>query len=366
MIPGCAFWCQRFLAAGGSLLQKVQDAWIRHDEARFQRRSHGPSARAMGEILDYYTRAAEYGPHPEAFARLIRRNGLPDWPNPFPEGQEEHYLIHPLGFLAADLEHIVAGWAQEPVAPIPPEPSLWPTVEESALAAYQARRRDDKEVRARARVCWAMAVMAGPLSRLRRQIHPHNLLAATTDAVLRGPLHEFGLDPDAVWASAQKQGWAPDLKAREVWSKMGGPDLADAPMNEPTPSRETLRQKNELDRLWREADARDRRRFPSSTTAWWSVVPLVLWLMLFPFVSFEVSLGAGVIMIAAIAVIASQGWRRLTGETSQDSRRRAREGDLAAERAAAEKRRNGPPARTAPPPEPPPRAAPEEGAEESD
>jgi hypothetical protein len=76
--------------------------------------SSTPSLRALRETIEYFSglyqdRLPDLG----IFSRLLRRNGTPDWPNPFPEGTEEHYLLHPQGFLAADLSVVLDGLTQD-------------------------------------------------------------------------------------------------------------------------------------------------------------------------------------------------------------------------------------------------------------
>ena len=40
----------------------------------------------------------------EDFAKALFRNGIPDVGNPFPQGDERHYQIHPGGFLSGEVE----------------------------------------------------------------------------------------------------------------------------------------------------------------------------------------------------------------------------------------------------------------------
>lgn len=188
----------------------------------------GTSRRAWREVLAYYDAHEQDGPDPAAFRRLIRRNGLPDWANPFHEGQEEHYRCHPLGMLAADVELILEAWFMdvEPEHASASAPAAtWPTLAESHRRERQERHRQRVSKQARARVCWAMAVASGGLSRLRSVLHPDNLMAATTDAVLRGDLEPWGLSAPKVWRSAGRQGLVPTSSPQEVWERLKGPDL---------------------------------------------------------------------------------------------------------------------------------------------
>lgn len=195
----------------------------------------GPSRRTWHEVMDYFSLHAQEGPCPVRFRRLLKRNGLPDWANPFPEGAAEHYTFHPLGLLAADVSLILEAWTQKnlPHSDAASEEEglkklgdgvLWPTLSEAAAERWREQRQHDRQARAQARVCWAMVLMAGAPWRLRDTVHPENLVAATLDAVLRGDLASWGLSPQQVWTEAVRHGIVPPRNPNELWTALGGPD----------------------------------------------------------------------------------------------------------------------------------------------
>jgi len=72
-----------------------------------------PSVRARKEYLDYYKGLYHSSsPDLKKIQRLLIRNGVPEWPNPFPEGLPEHYHIHPDGFLSGDLLAVLEDWKE--------------------------------------------------------------------------------------------------------------------------------------------------------------------------------------------------------------------------------------------------------------
>jgi hypothetical protein len=170
--------------------QTVGDGLLGWREHRHQRRRHRPSQRALSEWLAYYQGLYRgHEPQPDLYGRLLRRNGVPDWPNPYRPGDPGYYDFHPDGLLAADLEAILQGIQQDWGPPAQRDPQV-------------------AQHRAAARVCWAQVVVhADSLARIAQRLHPDNLRLATTDAASSSDLARVGLTSDQVLASAVKHGW---------------------------------------------------------------------------------------------------------------------------------------------------------------
>lgn len=65
---------------------------------------------------NFYTQDNEHDQLPlslEDFAKLLFRYGPPDIGNPWPQGQEEHYLIHPGGFISGEIEHSISPFEED-------------------------------------------------------------------------------------------------------------------------------------------------------------------------------------------------------------------------------------------------------------
>lgn len=194
-----------------SRVAALQDAWVGFLE---RRRPH-PSRRAWDEALDYYEgRYQTRGPDPAAFRRLLARNGVPAWPNPFQESEARHFLYHPDGLLLADieavLESLMASWAAVPGAPALPPPEAedafdvaWPTMEEALSFREEDLRRERREWCKDAAVCWGMVILAASsLESVKKVVHEDNLSWATIHAWQTAPWARWGIDSRKVLSRA--------------------------------------------------------------------------------------------------------------------------------------------------------------------
>ena len=141
-----------------------------------ERRSQGTSPRALAEYQAYYDGLyQERSPDPALFERLLRRNGSPDLPNPFPPGTVEHYRFHPDGLLWADAEALI-GQALNPKPeqhdPATPERSGVLALVEASEAAVARERVEQARL---AGWCWAHLFAHGvPWASLHGAMHPDN------------------------------------------------------------------------------------------------------------------------------------------------------------------------------------------------
>jgi hypothetical protein len=194
--------------------QCLADRWVGFWESR----RLSPSPRAWAEALDYYGSLYQTkGPDPEAFRRLLTRNGVPTWRNPFPEGEAQHFLYHPEGLVLADLEAILEdlalNWKNQqegvPEEKEPPDEFLtqWPTMEEALqLRELETTRRMRHWSRLSA-VCWGMLLLqAKNLDGLRERVHEDNLAWATVHAWKVAPWEMWKVDPARVLEAAVRLG----------------------------------------------------------------------------------------------------------------------------------------------------------------
>lgn len=193
-----------------------------------------PSVDAIMAALAYYDgRYQQRLPDPVEFQKLLLAWGSPDWPNPYPENSLPHYRIHPLGFLAADLEVVMDGWwlrqeAHDAPSGLkksvqsqhisPPEQSefpSWPTLEESESNLRQQEDEQRQEAHRLARVCWAMLMQHGTgLPHLRQCVHEDNLSMALEESLAEPTLETWGLDRDSIMKGAHRQGILPPRSKR--------------------------------------------------------------------------------------------------------------------------------------------------------
>lgn len=179
--------------------EHLMDGWLGRREQWHQRHGQRPSLRATDEWLAYYQGLYRgHEPQPDLFARLLRRNGTPDWPNPFREGDPGFYDFHPEGLLSAEVEAILRGIQQ----------------------AWGPKRQRSEEVdrhRHIAQVCWALVVVGpDPLSHLSRRVHVSNLNLATVDAASSKDLERVGLTSEEVMAAAVRRGWQPKSTSQSL------------------------------------------------------------------------------------------------------------------------------------------------------
>ena len=198
--------------------QGLADRWVGFWESR----RPSPSPRAWAEALGYYGSLYQTkGPDPEAFRRLLIRNGVPAWRNPFPEGEAQHFLYHPEGLVLADLEAILEDLALDwksqqegsPGEGQADEKALddfltqWPTMEEALqLRELETSRRLRHWSRLSA-VCWGMILLhAKTLDGLREGVHEDNLAWATVHAWKVAPWEMWNVDPTRVLEAAVRLG----------------------------------------------------------------------------------------------------------------------------------------------------------------
>ena len=189
-----------------------------------RRRKGPPSPRAWAEMLDYYAGLyQERGPDPKQFRRVLRRCGIPQCSNPFPEGEAQHFLYHPDLLIMADLEALLSDmmdhWAEQEKAPgsapqevgvEPLSPDEWPDVGQSMRLRDLELARQAREWSRLAGVCWALVLLDGQsLVPLLSQVHAANLGWATIHAWKTAPLTEWGIESAAVLNAAQEHGILP-------------------------------------------------------------------------------------------------------------------------------------------------------------
>lgn len=199
-----------------SYFQFVQDRWV----GFWERRRQLPSPRAWEEVLSYYEGLYQTkGPDPAAFRRLILRNGVPLWNNPFPEGEARHFLYHPDGLVLADLEAILEDlahdWQQkapdETAEMVDPEteeefPS-WPTMEKALELRELEKIRQQRHWSRLSAVCWGMVLLhATHLDKLKEKVHEDNLAWATVHAWKVAPWQVWGIEKKEVLGAAVKWG----------------------------------------------------------------------------------------------------------------------------------------------------------------
>lgn len=211
---------------GGHALHALFDRSVGWWEKRRQARGAGPSLRAWREASAYYSGLyQDRGPNPAAFRRLLMRCGTPDWANPFPEGDAGHFLFHPLGFLAADLETVLEAvqdvWSKSLPSALPSQGADstddWPDLASSQEAGQQARRQTDREWGQLAGLCWALAVVEGTgMPRLRQQVHADNLSLAVWYATEHVPLETLGLTKSGLVTAAIQHGL---VSPQSAWVK---------------------------------------------------------------------------------------------------------------------------------------------------
>ncbi len=196
----------------------------------FERRRKGPpSSRAWSEMLDYYAGLyQDHGPDPERFRRLLRRCGVPQCRNPFPEGEAQHFLYHPDLLVMADLEAVlndlVLTWNDEdrarkqkrsapvsvaPEAP-PADPDEWPDLSQAMRLRDLEVARQTREWSRLAGVCWGLVLLDGQsLQPLMALVPKVNLGWAAVHAFRTAPWAEWGLVPEEVLKAAQGHGILP-------------------------------------------------------------------------------------------------------------------------------------------------------------
>lgn len=218
-----------------SWLMKGADCLVGFQE---RRRNGPPSSRAWEEMLAYYAGLyQDRAPDPGQFKRLLRRCGVPQRANPFPEGEPQHFLYHPDLLIMADLEAIlddlVLEWDEENkpprLNPSPPadveETEEWPDVDQAMRLRELELQQQSREWSRLAGVCWALALLDGqPLTALVEHVHKANLALATLHAWRTAPLSQWGLDGEKVLRAALKHGIVPaDVVEKTLAGAQGTP-----------------------------------------------------------------------------------------------------------------------------------------------
>lgn len=198
--------------------ETLGDRWVGWWERRRQSKGQGPSERAWAEALDYFAgRYRERWPDPKVLARLVRRNGTPDWSNPFPQGHPQHYDYHPDGLLMMDITVLLEGMMQtlddsaahldESETPRNRDQVEWITLEDAVHDnEHDARARSQAQQRL-AMVSWAMVLAWGNgLSRAWQAVHRDNLTAITIETLLVLDPSPWGLTLPKIAAGAVAAG----------------------------------------------------------------------------------------------------------------------------------------------------------------
>lgn len=146
--------------------------------AATERKESGPSSDAVDAAVAYYAGLyQDKDPDPVLFLDLVSAHGVPDWPNPYPVGENDHYLLHPDGFMFADLQAIL-------------EDILDPggvQMEDAAEDRYGTRAQElhRQEMASAARHCWAIALAtASGLERIAKTVHTDNLSIVNMDVMM--------------------------------------------------------------------------------------------------------------------------------------------------------------------------------------
>lgn len=150
-------------------------------------KEHGPSPKAMDAAVEYYSGLyQERDPDPVLFAALVATHGVPDWPNPYPIGEAEHYLLHPDGFMFADLQAIMED-ILDPAIPVQEQ-------EDAPEDRYGALAQDAHRslMALLARQCWAIALASGSgLERVAKTVHPDNLSIVNMDVMMHARRNQW-------------------------------------------------------------------------------------------------------------------------------------------------------------------------------
>ena len=230
--PEESFYESRLSGRAQSKLARAADAWVGYRESRASR-TMGPSSRAWREFLSYYNGLYQsQAPDPYEFGRLLVRNGVPTWPNPYAEGANEHFDFHPEGLILADLEAVLAdlseSWAQQQgdaeEEHTPAEGGLsleWPPMQEVLRLQELDRLRCQRQWRKIAGVCWIQSVLKlKDLQWLRARVHEDNLTWATIHALKTAPLKAYGLSGTKALAAALRLGLLTQKIADDLKEKM--------------------------------------------------------------------------------------------------------------------------------------------------
>ena len=214
-----------------SRMTRLLDWWVGVREKR-SARSQGPSSRAWEEMLSYYNGLYQsHGPDPVRFERLLLRNGVPVWPNPFPEGVAQHFDFHPDGLLLSDLEAILEDLSdfwhqQEPGEEDSPvvesNPAYWPQMQEILHLQEIDRLRCRREWRKIAGVCWGLALIRMRNTEwIETRVHADNLTWATIHALKTAPWKTYGVSAKEVLEAAIRLNLLPDTIAEDLRKKIG-------------------------------------------------------------------------------------------------------------------------------------------------
>jgi len=171
------------------------------------------------DILNYYTGLyIDKSPDPFLFKELLLAKGSPDYANPYPENSLEYFSLHPMGFLAADLEMVIEGWLDEQEKQdgkneiisvkeknVEELKSISVVESENQIVLLEVNER--KNQYKLARICWAMLMSYGNgLERLKSWVHEENLSVALLASINESDIKEWGMNRQQVIDGAKKQG----------------------------------------------------------------------------------------------------------------------------------------------------------------
>lgn len=243
-------------------IEPLFDAYVGLQEKKRRLKGLSASSRALKETLNYYTGLYQNkSPNPVLFFRFLKRNGVPDWNNPYPETTSEYYHLHPLGFIAADVDYLLQAleqdWENQETQSTPSKHHFsmeamadvlevmvekndfmgkWPSLYDSELEHEQNFLTIQADWRNNARQCWALMLIFAyqqeeeyrkvyPKSknysafhRLKKEIHPDNLWLITVDAYQNYPESLFGFSKEYFQKVAQSLGFGMGLDFGNIFS----------------------------------------------------------------------------------------------------------------------------------------------------
>ncbi len=146
--------------------------------------SYGPSDEAIDAASEYYSGLYQSRlPDPVEFSRICSKYGVPDWPNPYPESEVQHYEFHPDGFLFADLEAILVDMMKEREGRLENmDQQTWPDLASAVTRAHLQNEDFQHRCAMAARHCWAIMLASGQAApRIAAHVHPDNIWLVNMD-----------------------------------------------------------------------------------------------------------------------------------------------------------------------------------------
>lgn len=166
------------------------------------------SERATNEFLEYYNGLYhEKEPDLKIFTKLVKRNGSPDFGNPYPSDSEEYFKYNTYSIMAADLEVILEGIQRELKQGeilIKDDEEFYEQISSeekviSILKSFEKNENDDnikaKKMFDIALQNWAIIIYYGTgCDFLKKQIHNTNIVVATIEMILNVDNNEINLN----------------------------------------------------------------------------------------------------------------------------------------------------------------------------